>query len=332
MYKQILTLLRFSSLLICAFPGHAQVLDIIPAFEIGRVNYYHNIDVVLADTGNIGNSQTWDFSNHNYDSQVWESVQRDLDANEFISFPDANIVIESNGSIGYYYQSPDSIVKVGGYPPASSVEMSYTNFETFFDSTIQYNTVYTDSFSYNYYSGAVLVTVEGISTWVVSAQGELRTPTMIYPNTYKLTRKANMQFYAQGGLVQVVNATNTQWLDENHSSALMEVSHDDYNNTTSGHFLRNESFASLQKHESSKSFAYPNPNNGVFNILFDDHQNEKTTLTVIDATGNIVLEEQFDELPAFRKKELDLSAYASGTYTVIIRSGDHQKSQRVIVQ
>lgn len=332
MYKQLRILLRLSSLLISAFPGHAQVLDIIPAFEIGRVNYYHNIDVVLADTGAIGSSQTWDFSNHNYDAQVWESVQRDLDASELISFPDANLAIESNGTIDYCYQSPDSIVQVGGYSPASAIETSYTNFQTLFDSTIQYNTVYTDSFSYNYYSGTVLVTVEGISTWVASAQGELQTPTMIYPNTYKVTRTSNMQFYAQGGLVQEVNAINTQWLDENHSSVLMEVSHDDYNNTTNGRFLRNESFASLQKHESSNNFAYPNPNNGVFNILFDDHHNEQTTLTVIDATGSIVLEEQFDELPASREKELDLSAYESGTYTVITRSGDHKKSQRVIIQ
>lgn len=312
--------------------ANAQSLDIIPNYEPGKVNFYHSIDVTLSDTGTIGSNQIWDFSNYPYTSPSWEEVHRDLDVAEALNYPDANVALQKNGAIQYYHQSVDSTVIVGSYSESDGIGTFYTNVETEFDSSIYFNTSYADSFSYNYYSGTTLVTVEGYSSWIASAQGELRTPTMIYPSTYKVTTTSVLKFYAQGALVEEVNSTIARWYSENSSSALMEVEYNNYDNITQGRFLENESFASIQGEEKDKLSIYPNPNNGVFTFQYENHPGSKIAIQITDMVGRIVFQEDLELLSGKYTEEIDLKEFGAGMYTVSINNGNKRTQNKIIIE
>lgn len=311
--------------------ANAQSLDIIPSYGPGKVNFYHNIDVTLSDTGTIGSNQIWDFSNYSYTSPSWEEVHRDLDAAEALNYPDANVAVQKNGTIQYYNQSVDSTVIIGSYSESNGIGTSYTNVETEFDSSIYFNTSYADSFSYNYYSGTTLVTVEGYSSWIASAQGELRTPTMIYPNTYKVTTTSVLKFYAQGALVEEVNSTIARWYSENLSSVLMEVEYNDYDNITQGRFLENESFASIQGKEKDPLLIYPNPNQGVFTIRYDNNAEPAKNITITDMVGRIVFEENIENLSGTYEKTVDLTEFGTGLYILKIHKENTKEVNELVI-
>ncbi len=311
--------------------ANAQTPDIIPNYESGKVNFYHTIGVTASDTGTIGNAQVWDFSNYSYTSPVWEETHRDLDASEALDYPAATVAVQANGTINYYNQSADSTVIVGRYSETNGIGSIFTNYQTEFDSIITYNTLYNDSFSYQYYSGPNLITVEGNSSWIASAEGELRTPTAIYSNTYKVTRKSTLEFYTQGTLVQTVNATRASWYSENFTSVLMEVEYNDYDNSTVGRFLENESFTSVQTLEKDDFLVYPNPSNGVFTIRCEDNGEALVNITITDVSGRKVFTENIENCSGNYEKKIDLTELKAGRYLLKIQKENIKEVKELIM-
>ena len=69
---------------------------------------------------------------------------------------------------------------------------------------------------------------------------------------------------------------------------------------------------------------YPNPSNGIFNIVLTDisgDQNRK--FEIVNAIGQLVME--FDMESYENKKAIDLSAYANGLYFLKQKDGNWMK-------
>ncbi len=76
---------------------------------------------------------------------------------------------------------------------------------------------------------------------------------------------------------------------------------------------------------------YPNPNNGVFNLLFDVSQNSNITISIHDVLGKIVYQEQLSDYHGKYSKTLNLSSHSNGLYTVSIYNENRQLLKTKIV-
>lgn len=77
---------------------------------------------------------------------------------------------------------------------------------------------------------------------------------------------------------------------------------------------------------------YPNPNNGTFTIAFNQKNEAKTAIRVVDAQGKVVYKEKLGDFSGSYKKELDLKKHGVGTYIVTVQQGGETSSRKVIVE
>jgi hypothetical protein len=74
---------------------------------------------------------------------------------------------------------------------------------------------------------------------------------------------------------------------------------------------------------------YPNPSNGVINILANDAKGGKAVVKVFSSTGELVLNTQIQNIST--NNVLDVSEFGSGLYTIVIDSEGYSATRRVTV-
>ena len=77
---------------------------------------------------------------------------------------------------------------------------------------------------------------------------------------------------------------------------------------------------------------YPNPNNGTFTIAFNQKNEAKTSIQVVDTQGKVVYKEKLGAFSGSYKKELDLKKHGVGVYVVTVQQGGETSSRKVIVE
>ena len=77
---------------------------------------------------------------------------------------------------------------------------------------------------------------------------------------------------------------------------------------------------------------YPNPNNGTFTIAFEQKNEEKTSVRVVDAQGKVVFKEKLGDFSGAYRKELNLKKHGAGIFIVTVQQGDEISSHKVIVE
>ena len=81
-----------------------------------------------------------------------------------------------------------------------------------------------------------------------------------------------------------------------------------------------------------KTVIYPNPNNGRFNLSFDNLETDRYELKIYDAFGAIVFEKSSDITSALHTETLDLSEKGKGIYFIkIIYDGEHEETSRIVI-
>ena len=72
---------------------------------------------------------------------------------------------------------------------------------------------------------------------------------------------------------------------------------------------------------------YPNPSNGVYQLVFQLNGNEKLNARVFDAKGSLVKEQSINPTGFVQKLSIDISKsiYANGVYLLEINTGDHKR-------
>lgn len=77
---------------------------------------------------------------------------------------------------------------------------------------------------------------------------------------------------------------------------------------------------------------YPNPNNGTFTIAFNQKNEQKTSIRVVDAQGKVVFKEKLGDFAGSYQKELNLKKHGAGVFIVTVQQGDETSSRKVIVE
>jgi hypothetical protein len=77
---------------------------------------------------------------------------------------------------------------------------------------------------------------------------------------------------------------------------------------------------------------YPNPNRGLFNISFISEKIDNFEITIIDAFGKLVSQEEKQDFIGEYTKQVDLSDYPRGIYMIQIRTIDSFISKRIVLQ
>lgn len=91
--------------------------------------------------------------------------------------------------------------------------------------------------------------------------------------------------------------------------------------------------AKIKFETSSKEMdVYPNPNDGTFKIRFESDEKKKTNITVSDANGKKVFEEDLGKFSGKYEKELNLKEFGSGMYTITIQNGNNEEVQKVMIK
>jgi hypothetical protein len=82
--------------------------------------------------------------------------------------------------------------------------------------------------------------------------------------------------------------------------------------------------------ESSISI-FPNPSNGIFTLNVSTNRTDNYYLTIYNAAGQLVWQEQLSAFNGSRRLNIDLSGYASGLYIVRLTGSDSEKQSRFII-
>jgi hypothetical protein len=77
---------------------------------------------------------------------------------------------------------------------------------------------------------------------------------------------------------------------------------------------------------------YPNPTRGLFNISFIAEEIDNFEITIIDAFGKLVSQEEKQDFIGEYTKQLNLSNYPRGIYMVQIKTKDFFISKRIVLE
>lgn len=87
----------------------------------------------------------------------------------------------------------------------------------------------------------------------------------------------------------------------------------------------------VEDNELASMFAiYPNPNQGIFDIVYDGQTQETITVSIMDLNGSIIFKGDMTNYSAYSKQKVDISTLASGTYMIHIQTGSSVVTKRII--
>jgi hypothetical protein len=87
----------------------------------------------------------------------------------------------------------------------------------------------------------------------------------------------------------------------------------------------------VEDNDAAAAFAiYPNPSNGVFDIVYDGQTAETFTVSVIDLNGSVIQSGDMTNYSAYSKQKIDISSLANGTYLLKIQTGNSIVTKRII--
>lgn len=89
---------------------------------------------------------------------------------------------------------------------------------------------------------------------------------------------------------------------------------------------------SIDEIENIELNVYPNPTNGVFNVLASSNVNDPVDIKVTDQSGKVVYEANQIRISNDNKLTIDLSGYSDGIYTVSVILDGASTSSRVILR
>lgn len=95
--------------------------------------------------------------------------------------------------------------------------------------------------------------------------------------------------------------------------------------------LQNEEQREMMSNEGDM-IVFPNPNEGVFTIQFEQSDKVKTKIEIVDAQGKVVFSDKLGKFSGEYRKEINLKEHGAGMYIVTIQQGDQLNSHKVMVK
>ena len=81
-----------------------------------------------------------------------------------------------------------------------------------------------------------------------------------------------------------------------------------------------------------KIYIYPNPNNGIFTVEFNNVLQDNVTMKVLNTLGRVVFEEDNSEIECNFSKTIDLSNFDKGLYFLVIENYRGSTLNRIIIR
>lgn len=111
--------------------------------------------------------------------------------------------------------------------------------------------------------------------------------------------------------------------------------------TTDGQFLERDQVANKKKTlEATRNFsvvrdiknlAYPNPTSGKFNVKLDNEDASDLDIQVFGTNGQVIKQVQRAQINPFHEEQFDLSELPSGIYSIRMKIGEVEKTERIIL-
>jgi len=76
---------------------------------------------------------------------------------------------------------------------------------------------------------------------------------------------------------------------------------------------------------------YPNPSNGIIQIVLSGFKGQRSELRIMDVIGNVVLREVLDDLNERNTKTVDLSKFPNGLYYVKLQTDNYSEIRKIII-
>ncbi|WP_179349652.1 S8 family serine peptidase [Winogradskyella pacifica] len=89
---------------------------------------------------------------------------------------------------------------------------------------------------------------------------------------------------------------------------------------------------SVEEYFAGKVEIYPNPNNGNFNIRFNNNGNENVLIDIYDMSGRMVYKRDFVNEAVQFNRTINLEGVASGVYIANISKGGNISSHKIIIE
>jgi len=77
---------------------------------------------------------------------------------------------------------------------------------------------------------------------------------------------------------------------------------------------------------------YPNPTDGMLNVLFNADKEENYSLKLMDVTGRMVMNENYSSVEGENHLELNLASLAKGIYFIQLQNGEAVLQSKIVVQ
>ncbi len=116
--------------------------------------------------------------------------------------------------------------------------------------------------------------------------------------------------------------------DEDYTIVLVEENVDPNAPTR----VRTKNTQSMELGNNNSIEVYPNPNEGVFTLAFNQEDKAKTSIQVLDINGKVVYKEKLGKFSGEYRKEIDLKKFGSGTYLINVLASDKTSTRKVLVK
>jgi len=77
---------------------------------------------------------------------------------------------------------------------------------------------------------------------------------------------------------------------------------------------------------------FPNPNDGVFNLMFDLPNQGQTSIRIFNSTGSLIYQNDMQQFSGLFKDRIDISNRAKGIYFLAVEQDGKSITKKVILQ
>ena len=267
----------------------------------------------------------WSCAMAGYNVATNQTVNADTNNDGMVSMEEAFIYAESHDNAGEYPQ----YWALGGIAYGNTVD--YRSISNYMSQKVgklgQYEFL-GDSYGCDFslpeqldLTGSLSNTTRSYTSgWVLNSKHVINTSTINYTAKGKISLKKGFK-YTKGSGTRKLHAV----ID--HCPTLRSGNIIEYTDVIAEDIQPKVYFIDTEIEEAATITLYPNPTDGVFNILFGNEEGEKI-VTITDVSGKIIYTNNFDDNSA----EIDLSGNAQGVYFVRVTSNNSSVVQQIILK
>jgi hypothetical protein len=122
---------------------------------------------------------------------------------------------------------------------------------------------------------------------------------------------------------------------QNRQGQIWKMIFTGFGGATNGNFYFTKELQVVGVNEISsiQTFAvYPNPAHDVVRVVLSSKQNENANAAIYDVNGRLILNNEIELFGSLQTIDLNVNGITPGVYQLVIRTGNEQKVNRLVIQ